>query len=118
MSSGRCLVCGNQILTTARLVIESVVAIHGLDTHSPRTWVAFEDEADAHSRVVHWLKDSDMLPAFIGDARIFTYDWNANTLDGASNQYFHSHAEQLLQRLQRGRRGVGHGRLCLLSIPH
>lgn len=98
------------MLTATRFCRPSAVAIHGLDTRSPRTWVAFQNEADPHSRVVHWLKDSDMLPAFLSDARIFTYDWNANTTDGASKQYFHSHAEQFLQRLQRARRGVGYER--------
>ncbi|KAK4182712.1 hypothetical protein QBC35DRAFT_395403 [Podospora australis] len=91
--------------TDERETTMDVVAIHGLDTRSPQTWVAFENEADPHSRVVHWLKDSDMLPAFLSDTRIFTYDWNANTTDGASKQYFHSHAEQFLHRLQRARQG-------------
>ena len=91
------------------LTISSIVAIHGLDTGSPRTWVAFENETIPGSRLVHWLKDSDMLPAFVGDVRIFTYDWNANTFNNASHQYFHAHAEQFLQRLNKKRRGVGLG---------
>ncbi|KAI0852279.1 hypothetical protein F5Y00DRAFT_192622 [Daldinia vernicosa] len=46
-----------------------IIAIHGLDTESPRTWT-YENG----SRSVNWLKDEAMLPAAAPDARIYTYD--------------------------------------------
>lgn len=36
-----------------------IIAIHGLDTESPRAWTYKKDG----SRSVNWLEDSDMLPA-------------------------------------------------------
>ncbi|KAI5918146.1 hypothetical protein F4810DRAFT_715778 [Camillea tinctor] len=51
----------------------SIIAIHGLDTKSLRTWIF--DKKDG-SRAVHWLKDSDMLPAAVPEARIYTHTDN------------------------------------------
>ncbi|SCO84734.1 uncharacterized protein FRV6_08861 [Fusarium oxysporum] len=59
--------------------IESIIAIHGLGTESPRTWEFKRSEG----RVVNWLADEDMLPATVPEARIFTYDWNANYFQDA-----------------------------------
>ncbi|KAH8748415.1 hypothetical protein F5883DRAFT_239074 [Diaporthe sp. PMI_573] len=75
-----------------------IVAIHGLDTHSPKTWVAWKD-GDPASGEVHWLKDRKMLPAIIPNARIFTYDWNANFHQDASAQGLLGHADDLLETL-------------------
>jgi len=82
----------------------SIFAVHGLDTSSERTWVAYEKQGDAGSRSVDWLRDEDMLPHFVRQARIFTYDWNAATFSNASGQYFHSHAETFLDQLEKHRR--------------
>lgn len=70
---------------------ESIIAIHGLDTESPRTW-----EYNSGSRVVNWLADSDMLPTDFPEARIFTYDWNANSFENAPVQTLLGHADTLL----------------------
>lgn len=77
----------------------SIVAIHGLDTGNPRTWVAFQIEGDKTSRQVHWLRDPDMLPTVIPDARIFTYDWNANTFANAANEALLDHSKTFLDKL-------------------
>jgi hypothetical protein len=82
------------------------VAIHGLDTTSDRTWKAYKVEGDPNSDPVHWLKDKDMLPGQVRDARIFTYDWNAKTFAHASDQYFYHHAELFLDYLDVYRQGV------------
>lgn len=76
----------------------SIIAIHGLDTQSPKTWIANKDEG---SRVVevHWLQDPEMLPSKIPDARIFTYDWNSNTFSDAAMEDLFGHADTLLQQL-------------------
>ncbi|KAI8632705.1 hypothetical protein F5Y19DRAFT_471874 [Xylariaceae sp. FL1651] len=76
-----------------------IVAIHGLDTNSDRTWQAYRREGDPKSGLVHWLRDKDMLPKHIPKARIFAYGWNANTITGASGQYFYTHADTFLSRL-------------------
>ena len=86
--------------------ILSLVAIHGLDTASPRTWVAYQTEGDSSSRLVHWLKDDDMLPAMIPEARIFTYDWNANTVNDAAVEDLLGHGKTLLDKLEQKRYNV------------
>ncbi|KAK2741021.1 hypothetical protein FQN57_005757 [Myotisia sp. PD_48] len=50
-----------------------IFALHGLNGDPFRTWTFRKN-----SRRVMWLKDSDMLPAAIPSARIFTYGYNAN----------------------------------------
>ncbi|OTB04521.1 hypothetical protein M426DRAFT_11415 [Hypoxylon sp. CI-4A] len=70
-----------------------IIAIHGLDTDSSRTWIY--DRKDG-SRAVHWLKDADMLPYDVREARIYTYDWNAKVFDHAPVQTLLGHADNLL----------------------
>ncbi|KAH7124211.1 armadillo-type protein [Dactylonectria macrodidyma] len=53
-----------------------IIAIHGLDTRSPDTWI-WKDRNDAKKQV-NWLQDSKMLPSIVGQARIFTCDWPAD----------------------------------------
>lgn len=82
----------------------SIVAIHGLDTCSERTWTAYEKDGDKNSRLVHWLRDADMLPFYFGDARICTYDWNASTFSDASGQCLYNHADTFLSTLEAHRK--------------
>lgn len=82
----------------------SIIAIHGLDTHSERTFRAYEKEGDKTSRLVHWLRDEDMLPHEFHFARIYTYDWNAATVADARGQYFHHHAQTFLRAVSREQR--------------
>lgn len=55
-----------------------VIAIHGLDTTSPDTWISKSNYPDEN---VNWLACPRMLPDRIGPARIFTCDWPANLLE-------------------------------------
>ncbi|KID83128.1 nacht nucleoside triphosphatase [Metarhizium guizhouense ARSEF 977] len=55
-----------------------IIAIHGLDTRSPDTWT-WTDRKDLR-RQVNWLKDGEMLPNTVKQARIFTCDWPAELL--------------------------------------
>ncbi|RYO74782.1 hypothetical protein DL766_009322 [Monosporascus sp. MC13-8B] len=71
----------------------SIIAIHGLGTESPRTW---EFKRKDGSGVVNWLSDSTMLPAVVPEARIFTYDWDANYFENAPVQTLLGHADKLL----------------------
>jgi hypothetical protein len=52
-----------------------IIAIHGLDTNSEKTWTWRGDGCK-----VNWLTDTDMLPSRVDRVRIFTYDWPANLL--------------------------------------
>jgi hypothetical protein len=45
---------------------------------------------------VNWLEDSNMLPAHVPEARIFTYDWNANCFENAPVETLLGHADALL----------------------
>ncbi|OGE47082.1 hypothetical protein PENARI_c067G09074 [Penicillium arizonense] len=62
-----------------------IIAIHGLDTKSPDTWV-WKDPNDPKMQA-NWLADPDMLPEKVERARIFYCDWPArlfnqqNTID-------------------------------------
>lgn len=78
----------------------SIVAMHGLDAQSPKTWIAYADPEDSKSQGIHWLQDSNMLPAIIPNSRIFTYDWNASVDKAASSDIFLGHADTLLDRLR------------------
>lgn len=50
-----------------------IIAIHGLDTKSPDTWIWKSEGFN-----VNWLQDSHMLPRRFPKARIFTCDWPAD----------------------------------------
>ncbi|KAK8079336.1 hypothetical protein PG994_003143 [Apiospora phragmitis] len=78
-----------------------IIAIHGLDTESPRTWIY-----EKNGTQVHWLRDSNMLPAAIPEARIYTYDWNAKVFDHAPVQTLLGHADNLLGQVA-AERGEG-----------
>ncbi|KAI1357149.1 hypothetical protein F5Y08DRAFT_324892 [Xylaria arbuscula] len=87
-----------------RSAIVDVVALHGLRAQSPKTWIAWKDGQSAASGEVNWLQDPKMLPSKIPQARILTYDWNANYAEDASADRFQGHANALLNRLQQNRR--------------
>jgi hypothetical protein len=87
-------------------LFSSIVAIHGLDTNAG-TWLAFEKPGDPNSSPVHWLGDEHMLPSVIKNARIYTYDWNANTKKDASADNLRGHANLLLDELSRRWRKAG-----------
>ncbi|PVH68034.1 hypothetical protein DL98DRAFT_475129 [Cadophora sp. DSE1049] len=76
-----------------------IIAIHGLDTQSPKAWVAWKKDGDPTSGEVHWLRDENMLPSVIPNARIFTYDWNANFDRNPATDILLGHADGLLDRL-------------------
>ncbi|KAI0506636.1 ARM repeat-containing protein [Xylaria bambusicola] len=56
-----------------------IIAIHGLDTDSQRTWTWKQDGRPG----VNWLADSDMLPKRAPKARIFTCDWPADLFESS-----------------------------------
>lgn len=86
----------------------SIVAVHGLDTSSPKTWVAYERDgpADSRGRTFNWLSDDDMLPAVVPKARIWTFDYNANYHSNASVVDLLALGEMLLRSLSEVRINV------------
>ncbi|KAI1276054.1 hypothetical protein F5Y07DRAFT_367963 [Xylaria sp. FL0933] len=99
----------HQVFPDPRDVVKSakqdidIIAIHGLDTHSPKTWMAWKEDGKRDSGDVHWLRDEHMLPSVIQNARIFTYDWNANYDGDAETQSLRGHADSLLNKLRNAR---------------
>ncbi|KAI1087864.1 hypothetical protein F5B19DRAFT_473769 [Rostrohypoxylon terebratum] len=69
-----------------------IIAIHGLETESPRTWI-YKKEG---SQAVNWLEDNDMLQTAVPQARIYTYNWDARVFDNAPVQTLLGHADTLL----------------------
>jgi hypothetical protein len=59
-------------------LITSIIAVHGIETTSPKTWVAYEQDTEPKGRAYNWLKDVDMLPSVIPGARIWAFDYNSN----------------------------------------
>jgi hypothetical protein len=78
-----------------RLLICSIVAVHGLNGHRINTWTA--------TNGVCWLRDKNMLPAQFPTARILTYGYAAYTHTDGPNQVQHEtlygHGQGLLQKL-------------------
>ncbi|KAI0545030.1 hypothetical protein F4679DRAFT_562410 [Xylaria curta] len=92
----------NDTERTSRAAVD-IIAIHGLRARSPQTWLAWKKEGDPESGNVFWLKDEEMLPRFIPDSRILTYDWNANYVKDASKDRFLGHADTLLEHIYQNR---------------
>ena len=61
-----------------RLIHTSIIAVHGIETTSPKTWTAYERDTEPKGRSFYWLKDADMLPSVIKGARIWVFDYNSN----------------------------------------
>lgn len=57
-----------------------IIAIHGLDTKSPDTWIYKTKDG----RSINWLADADMLPGLLPNARIFTCDWPAKLFNDSA----------------------------------
>ncbi|KAI1110650.1 hypothetical protein F5Y14DRAFT_428311 [Nemania sp. NC0429] len=72
-----------------------IIAIHGLDTDSPRTWT-YKSGANE----INWLEDARLLPAAVPQARIYTYNWDAKVFADAPIETIFGHAEKLMALLQ------------------
>jgi hypothetical protein len=71
------------------------VAVHGPGTNSPRTWETYNHDSSKPN--VNWLKDDDMLPAVVPNARIFTFDYDADYYDNAPVTSLLALGDKLLQ---------------------
>ena len=70
-----------------------IIAIHGLDTRSPDTWVW-------RPNGVNWLADPHMLPSKVGSARVFTCDWPSHLFQKSIPTTLEESAEILLRSLR------------------
>lgn len=68
--------------------------------------MAYKDSNNPASGEVHWLRDRDMLPSRFPDARILTYDWNADFDKEAVQEGLHSQAEHLVDQIDKNRNEV------------
>ncbi|OBU00767.2 hypothetical protein VE01_01233 [Pseudogymnoascus verrucosus] len=55
-----------------------IIAVHGIETISPKTWTAYERDTEPRGRSFYWLKDANMLPSVVKGARIWAFDYNSN----------------------------------------
>ncbi|EGX93752.1 Armadillo-type fold domain containing protein [Cordyceps militaris CM01] len=87
-----------------------IIAIHGLNTRSPGTWT-WRRPTRFWARIwashpeepgVNWLQDERMLPAQVGNARIFTCDWPADLYQPSDlvSQGLDKYSEVLLHGIQ------------------
>lgn len=76
----------------------SIVAIHGLNGHREKTWTA--------ANQVNWLRDANMLPSIVPNARIMSWGYDANThsTKELSGMYLYEHANKLVSDLSLLRR--------------
>ncbi|KAI0903518.1 armadillo-type protein [Ustulina deusta] len=72
-----------------------VIAIHGLDTRSPDTWIW---KSEPGKPGVNWLSDKNMLPSIVTSARIFMCDWPSDLFEHSdySQKTFDEFARLLL----------------------
>lgn len=93
----------------------SIVAVHGLDTSSPKTWLAYEKDGppDIRGHAFNWLSDADMLPTVVPKARIWTFDYNANYHSNAPVVDLLALGETLLRSLSEVRTNVNGLLLCI-----
>jgi hypothetical protein len=74
----------------------SIIAVHGIETISPKTWTAYEQDIEPKGHSCYWLKDADMLPSVVKGARIWAFDYNSNYSHDAQTVRFDGIAETLL----------------------
>jgi hypothetical protein len=87
---------GLEVLSEGHESIVDIVALHGLNGHREKTWIA--------ENGVHWLRD--LLPEDLPQARILCWGYDANThaADRVSSQYLYNHARTLVSDLCRKRK--------------
>lgn len=84
----------------------SVIAVHGIGAHPDDTWCTkAEPNESGESRSVNWLKDPEMLPSALDDARIMRYGYQSQWFDkDALEQNASRVAPSLLDALKRIRK--------------
>ncbi|KAI1369379.1 hypothetical protein F5Y08DRAFT_293166 [Xylaria arbuscula] len=75
-----------------------VIAIHGLDSHSPQTWEW--KTPGSREPPVNWLSHEKMLPRRVPSARIFTCDWPSDLFE--SSEFTQKRFEEFARLLLAG----------------
>lgn len=88
--------------------IYSVVAVHGIGAHPDDTWCKdVKEDASSTTRSVNWLKDPELLPSVMKDARIMRYGYHSQWFGRDALQQNASRvAPDLLDALQRKRKVI------------
>ncbi|KAI6080921.1 hypothetical protein F4821DRAFT_250494 [Hypoxylon rubiginosum] len=81
-----------------------IFILHGLSAKSEETWIAWKEYDVTGSGDVNWTSDANMLPEAMPEARVMTYDWNADYDRTASSDIFLGHADTLLDRIHINRK--------------
>ncbi|KAH8674829.1 hypothetical protein BGZ60DRAFT_344969, partial [Tricladium varicosporioides] len=92
--------------------IVDIVAIHGLNGHREETWTA--------GNKVNWLRDANMLPNIIPNARIMSWGYDANThsTKELSAMYLYDHAQKLVSDLSLHRRSDKTNTRPIVFVAH
>lgn len=80
------------------LQFDSIVAVHGLGSNVDWSWI-WQDRTGQRTRV-HWLKDLDMLPAVVPNARILAYNYESRWHANAPQTRLQLCCENLVQSLE------------------
>ncbi|KAI0849586.1 hypothetical protein F5Y00DRAFT_261371 [Daldinia vernicosa] len=89
---------------TAGEIEVDIIAVHGLGSNVDWSWT-WKGE-DGKPPYVHWLKDPDMLPAVVPNARIMTYCYESRWHSNAPKIRLEICGEELIHSLHYFRTGV------------
>ena len=77
----------------------SIIAVHGIETASPRTWT-YKQANNSNGSGINWLSDEDMLPEVVPQARIWVFDYNSNYIESAQKVHIGGVGETLLKSIE------------------
>jgi hypothetical protein len=91
---------------------DSIVAIHGIGAHPDKTWCKNVSTNENEQRYVNWLKDVEMLPSVVPNARIMRYGYESQWFGpDAIRQNTSTVADRFLLTLKRARK------VCTIISP-
>uniref|UniRef100_A0A0B7KK83 DUF676 domain-containing protein n=1 Tax=Bionectria ochroleuca TaxID=29856 RepID=A0A0B7KK83_BIOOC len=101
---------GLEVISEGAGPVIDIVAIHGLNGHREKTWIA--------DNGVHWLRS--LLPNDLPNARILCWGYDANTHSSSrvSCQYLYDHAQTLVSDLSRKRKITKTSERPIIFIAH
>lgn len=99
----------------ALLRIQSIIAVHGLNSRSKKTadhaWDTWRTPPDTHGRL--WLRED--LPEYVPQSRIYLYEYNSTAVYGNDRSTFIDKANELLEAIRAKRDGVETRPILLLG---
>ncbi|ORY72124.1 uncharacterized protein BCR38DRAFT_418974 [Pseudomassariella vexata] len=100
-------------ITTTREVEVDVVAVHGLGANVDWSWISKHG-----AKPVHWLKDPDMLPIVVPNARIIVYNYDSRWHSDAPQNRLQLCGEGLVAELHRFRGQDNTRRRPIIFVGH